>query len=180
MAPFGGTVVPKLGAITTFMVTVAVAFLSANDTACRETVSVAEMPLGAVYRTLLDVEFVSVPQPAPEQLVPVNCHITPWFEVSFASVAMNVSDCPVSIIWVVPGMICTVILVLEPLPHPAVNAITMYANARNAGPKRSFEFPVVRAYVFEVVISPFRMTFLVRPRWDERTPRQTRSQSETS
>jgi hypothetical protein len=95
---------------------------------------------------------------------------------------MNVSDCPVSIIWVVPGMIWTVILLLEPPPpHPAVNAITMHATARNPGAKRSFvEFPVVRAYVFEVVISPFRMTFLVRPRWDERTPRQTRSQSETS
>jgi hypothetical protein len=174
--------VPKLGAITTSIVTVAVAFLSASDTACKETVRVAEMPLGAVYRTLLDVEFVSVPQPAPEQLVPVNCHITPWFEVSFARVAMNVSDCPVSIIWVVPGMIWTVILLLDPPPpHPAVNAVTMHANARNPGPKRSFvEFPVVRAYVFEVVISPFRMTFLVRPRWDERTPRQTRGISETS
>ena len=172
---------PKLGAITTLIATVAVAFLSASDTACKETDRVAEMPLGAVYRTLLDVEFVSVPQTAPEQLVPVNCHITPWFEVSFARVAMNVSDCPVSIIWVVPGMIWTVILLLEPPPpHPAVNAITMHANVRNAGPKRSFEFPVVRAYVFEVVISPFRMTFLVRPRWDERTPRQTRSISETS
>jgi hypothetical protein len=85
---------------------------------------------------------------------------------------MNVTDSPVSIIWVVPGMIWTVILLLEPPPpHPAVNAITMHASARNPGPKRSFvEFPVVRAYVFEVVISPFRMTFLVRPRWDERTP----------
>lgn len=89
---------PKLGAMTTLIVTVAVAFLSANDTACKETVSVAEMPLGAVYRTLLDVEFVSVPQPAPEQLVPVNCHITPILEVSLPTVAMNVSDCPVSII----------------------------------------------------------------------------------
>ena len=67
-----------------------------------------------------------------------------------------------------------------PPPHPAVNAIMMHVNVRNAGPKRSFEFPVVRAYVFEVVISPFRMTFLVRPRWDERTPRRTRSISETS
>lgn len=77
LAPFGGRAVPKLGAITTLIVTVAVAFLSASDTACKETVSVAEMPVGAVYRTLLDVEFMSVPQPAPEQLVPVNCHITP-------------------------------------------------------------------------------------------------------
>jgi hypothetical protein len=162
------------------MATVAVAFLSASETACKETDRVAEITLGAVYRTLLDVEFASVPQPAPEQLVPVNCHITPWFEVSFASVAMNVSDCPVSIIWVVPGMIWTVILLLEPPPpHPAVNANRRHANARNPGPK-SFEFPVVRAYVFEVVISPFRMTFLVRPRWDERTPRRTRSISETS
>jgi hypothetical protein len=49
LAPFGGRVVPKLGAMTTSIVTVAVAFLSANDTACKETVRVAEMPLGAVY-----------------------------------------------------------------------------------------------------------------------------------
>jgi hypothetical protein len=74
-----------------------------------------------------------------------------------------------------------VILELELPPHPATNAIAKHANARNAGPNRSLvELPVIRAYVFEVVISPFRMTFLVRPRWDERTPRQTRSQSETS
>jgi hypothetical protein len=111
----------------------------------------------------------------------VNCHITPTLEVSFATVAMKVVDCPVSIIWAVPGMIWTVILVPEPPPHPAVNAIARHASARNAGPKRSFvEVSVIRAYVFEVFISPFRITFLVRPRWDERTPRQTRSQSETS
>lgn len=141
----------------------------------------AEMPVGAVYWTLLEVILVSVPQPAPEQPVPVNCHITPLLEVSFASVAMNVSDWPVSTIWVVPGMIWTVILELELPPHPAANAIAKHRNARNERPNRSLvELPVIRAYVFEVRISPFRMTFLVRPRWDERTPHRTRSISETS
>jgi hypothetical protein len=78
-------------------------------------------------------------------------------------------------------MIWTVILELELPPHPATNAITKHTNARSEGPNRGLvELPVIRAYVFEVLISPFRMTRLVRPRWDERTPRQTRSQSETS
>ena len=104
-APFGGKVVPNVGAMTTSMVTVAVALISAKDKASNETESVAETPLGAVYRTLLDVAFVSVPQPAPEQPEPVNSHITPLLEVSFASVAIKVSDWPVSTIWVVPGII---------------------------------------------------------------------------
>jgi len=167
--------------MTTSIVTVAVAPLSASATACKDTGSVAEMPTGAVYVTLLDVMLVSVPQPAPEQPVPVNCHMTPLLEVSCPTVAMNVSDSPVSTIWVVPGMIWTVIWELEPPPHPAANAIAKHTNARNEGPNGNFvELPVIRAYVFEVLISPFRMTFLVRPRWDERTPRRTRSKSETS
>jgi hypothetical protein len=84
--------------MTTSIVTVVVAPLSASDRASNVTESVAEMPLGAVYSTLLGVILLSVPQPAPEQPVPVNCHMTPLLEVSFASVAMNVSDCPVSTI----------------------------------------------------------------------------------
>ena len=68
-----------------------------------------EMPVGAVYNTLLGVAIVSVPQPAPEQVEPVNCQVTPLLAVSLASVALNISDCPVSIFCVEPGIIWTVI-----------------------------------------------------------------------
>ena len=47
-APFGGIVVPNVGASTTLIVTVAVAFLSAFETACSDTASCAEIPVGAV------------------------------------------------------------------------------------------------------------------------------------
>lgn len=103
--PLGGKVVPNVGASTTLMETVAVRPVSAMEVALNETDNVAEMPVGAVYNTLLVVAFVSVPQPAPEQLVVLKSQVTPLLSVSLARVAMNGSDCPVSIIWVVPGII---------------------------------------------------------------------------
>src|SRR5271167_3419011 len=138
--------------------------------------------------TLLEVGIVNVPQPAPEHVVPVNSHVTPLLFVSLASVAVKVSDCPVSIIWVVPGIICTVIVVLLPPPHPATEIAATHASTANMDRDRHrarrvratpiifflfTESPLIRAYVFEVVISPFRMAIRACPRRDERTPRQT-------
>jgi hypothetical protein len=84
----------------------------------------------------------------------------------------------VSIIWVVPGIIWTVILVPEPPLHPATKTIAAQTNPRKNDPDMSHdrpipfrglvlflpaELPVIRAYDFEVLISPFRMTSLGTP-----------------
>jgi hypothetical protein len=73
------------------MVLEAVLVVSDADIAVRRTVPVGAEP-GAVYVAELEVMLVRVPQPTPEQPLPLRFQLTPLFDGSFCTVAVNEAD----------------------------------------------------------------------------------------
>lgn len=111
------------------MVAVCVTPVCATEVAVSVTLSAAEEGRGAaggVYETESFCVFESVPQPVPEQFVPLNFQVTPAFVVSSPSAAVKFSGVVVPTSTEVPvagGIISIVIVFAAPPPwHPLNNA----------------------------------------------------------
>ena len=87
-------VIVKVSGNSTVIVAVLVAVVFATAVAVRVTLKDAAKPEGAVYVTLVAVEFVKPPQPFVTQFVPVSVHVTPWLKRSLPKFAEKLTLCP--------------------------------------------------------------------------------------
>jgi hypothetical protein len=86
------------------------------------------------------VTFVSVPQPFPEQLLPVAVQVTPRLRLSLARNAVKFIDWPESMVCAALGLISTV-MDAPPPPHPAIKKAPRQAKMRAAGNRDLFMRP---------------------------------------